>query len=330
MAIAPPKSPAPKAAPKAVAPAPKAKAAPPPAAKPAAPKAAAPAAKPAAKPVAAAPAKAAAPAAKAAPPAAAGGSVSKKDFDEFVEAAAQEMGAMKEQIKYLTAKGTGYEGYVTIGDDYVPELNIDKSTPQEILSEWCWLFGYNHEGTQAQLIDRLTKEKQKPGFKGFKQVNTGPMPGSEAAAEAASEEAPAEEEEAAGISEEDINGMNWQQLVDLITENGADIPYKDISKPPQPKVLRKRVIEALAAAAEEAPAEEEAAEEEAAAEGEEEEGVSLEDLPVGTPIYVTVEGEQQPAYSQGLDADGDVIFNYGEGQENYSIAASEIEGREEE
>jgi len=244
-AAAPAKAPPPKAAapapkappPKSAAPAPKA---PPPKAAPAAP------AKAASAP-AKAPAAAPAPAPKAAPAAPAG--VSVKDFEETKAAILETFEKMGERITALenAVQTLGAQAGATFADDGVPVLDLDGADFQQ-LCNWAYQMNIDYSQVDEDSLRAYFKQQREAGeefiFERELPPGGAPLPG-DATSEA--------EVEPVQVTEDEVNKMNWAQLTELSDRLGVD--YSDIKKPPQPKVLRGRIINALSGAgAEEAAA----------------------------------------------------------------------------
>lgn len=250
------------------------------------------AAKPA--PVAAKPA-AAAPR-PAAPPKAAPEFVTKADFEAFQKQCAELFEAHSARMDKIQVDLVGYGEYVSIGENGEYVLNIDEA-PREILRDWAWQFGLTDllaletEALRAGLL------KQRASKKGFVAVNEGPAPAEEAAEEGGEEET---------ITEEAINKMNWSGLTALAARCGID--FADISKPPNPKTLRARIIEFLSSA------------------GGEEEGSSDEvQLVEGeTHVLVTMDGESYPGTFMGVDADGDYIVAWDADGEQVAVTPDAV------
>lgn len=301
--VAPPKAPAapakpaapPKPAAAPVAP-PKAPAAP---AKPAAP--AAPA-KPAAPPTA--PAKPAAPA-PVAPAKPAANADALKEFNDFkaevtgwMEATANTLEALASRLDRLELTVSGYGPFTAIDEEGNVVLQIEEAD-RETLRQWAFAFGVGDYNADTDTIRAALLAQREAG--GFEVVNEGDVPAEEAAPEATAVEEAAAEEEEQTITDEQIDAMNWTALVQLCETIGLDISdLKGPGKPQQPKVLRQRIKEALAAAQEpEAEAE--------AAEGE---------VAIGAAIKVTHEGTVYDAAFGGYTDDGMIIVTWGDGTQN--------------
>ena len=268
---------------------------------PAAPKPAPKPAPVAAKPAAAAP-RPAAPAPKAAPE-----FVSKADFEAFQKQCAELFEAHSARMDKIQVDLVGYGEYVSIGENGEYVLNIDEA-PREILRDWAWQFGLTDllaletEALRAGLL------KQRASKKGFVAVNEGSAPAEEEAPAEAEAEAEAEGGEEETITEEAINKMNWSGLTALAARCGID--FADISKPPNPKTLRARIIEFLSSAG---------GEEEGAAE---EEGGQL--VEGETHVLVTVDGESYPGTFMGVDADGDYVVAWDADGEQVAVPADSV------
>lgn len=308
----------PKAAPKtAPAKAPPPKAAPAPAKAP--PPKPGPKAPPAAPTKAPAPAPKAAPAAAKAPPAKAAPAAPTKAAEPKVDIAAlvARIDALEARVDEIDLASTGYGPWMEIDKEtkqYV--FKLDDNTPDYVLREWCWLYGLCTEKEMAKtdrafFLGKMEKARAKNHV--FEPVNLGPLPGEAAAAApaAAETEAEPEAEEEAGITEDEINKMNWTQLVDLVKKNDNFVEYKDI--PNQPKVLRGRIIAALAETGEEETAEPEGDEETETAE------TDWSAVEEGTSIQVYVEDEWHDAIFYNLDADGDAEVSYAGSDDKFAI-----------
>jgi len=191
-----------------------------------------------------------------------------------------------------------YGPFVTLDENGGPVLDFENADEPTLLN-WQWTFGIEG-GTAEEVRANMKKAKASKKWNGWIVVNEGPRPTSGDAAPAAEEEAPAEEEEE-GITAEQIEAMNWTQLAELADR--CQIEYKDLATPTQkPKALRKRILEALAAAQE----------------GGEEEGST--ELAEGAAVVVTIDGEQYPAVFNGAsENEGMVVVTWDANQEQAEV-----------
>jgi hypothetical protein len=267
---------------------------------PAAPKPPAPPAKsaaptPPAKPTPAAVKPAAPPTPKAAPAAA---GVSAADFEEFQKLVEATLTTMDRRLTQLELVASGYSAFVDFDENGNMVMDLDKAD-RPTLRNWVYQFGLGNHDLPTEKLRKVLKDHRAAG-KEFVVVQEGQAPAETTAEPAASEEGEG------GIDEAAINAMNWAQLVELCKEH--NIPYADI-KPPNPKLLRARVIEAAAAQSEEAPA----AEADLFDSMADDTIVEVTDPEDGSTFYATY---------KGLDADGDPQFEGYEGspQEGQTFA----------
>ena len=209
-------------------------------------------------------------------------------------------------LEVATARLSSYAfPATTLDDDGSIVLDIENAETQD-LANWFYQMGYSTEGLTTEGMRKHMLDMRAAG-QPFEFVNEIPEGG--APFEGSDEEAAAEPEaeETIEVSEEDLAKMNWSALTELAGRLGVD--FSDIAKPPQPKVLRGRLTEAMAAGGSEAP--------------EADENGFYE----GAPILVTFEGEGYPATFVGYsDTEGEIVVEWpeadAEGNTRVSIDAS--------
>jgi hypothetical protein len=194
-----------------------------------------------------------------------------------------------------------YGPYVKVNEKGEQHLDLE-GADRKALRNWAWQFGYDESVVTLpteSIRNVLVQDRGSKPYPAFTVVRDGFAP--EEAEEPVEQEAGGEEEEEL-IDEETIQKMNWSQLTELAERIGLE--YGDVKN--QPKVLRSRILTALAeqqeGGEEEAPAEE----------GGEEEGVTLED---GMAVIVTSDGQEYPATFRSFDADGDAVIEWADGDQ---------------
>jgi hypothetical protein len=215
---------------------------------------------------------------------------------------------------------SGFGAFVSLDEEGRLTLDIEHAN-EETLRDWAWQFDLcdcnaDVEGIRQAFIDARAAE----GFVEWEQKNDLPRPaaGDVAAAPAADEVAPVTEadDDEAELSVEQIQKMNWTDLVGLA--DNAGIGISDLKKgAPQPKVLRTRIIEALTAA-------QAAVEEGGAPEAEATETSAEGEVPVGAILTYSYEGQEGQGAFVGEDADGDVVLE-ADGQQ-FALPQSAITG----
>lgn len=221
--------------------------------------------------------------------------------------------ALEETVKALDARvksldtliaSAAYGEGATMGEDGKVVLDIENAGRQQLL-DWFHMFGYElPEGAGTEdMRAGLLALRAEPDFAGFDVVNDlgegehAPDPGETGGA------APA-------FTAEDVTKANWSRLVEMAGALGVD--HTDIAKPPQPKVLRQRVLTALENLA--APADESAPEGDAG-------------FTEGEAVWVSNGDETfEGVYVGPSETEGEVIVKMGEGEEedNYSVPADQV------
>jgi hypothetical protein len=209
--------------------------------------------------------------------------------------------------------------WVTMSEEGKFILDLENA-PRDIVRTWCFQYGFPYDGETEELREAMISARDSSDFEGFFVQQDGEPPEEEGVPEAAEEEEEeeVEEEEEQEITSEEIMAMNWSQLKEIAGE--IELEFADISRPPQPKVLRNRIIEALSGEEEEEEVEE--VEEEATpADDDGEAGLELSE---GDSISISHEGETYDGIFVQFDSDGDVEFIWEEGGDIQCVPADQV------